>query len=54
MPQLVELFKSGQSTDFRRDNLLRALSHLMQGVPKEVLLTELPKVRDGDNCSVSV
>lgn len=41
VPKIVELFKSRPTGECRQDNLLRALSHLMQGVPKEVLLAEL-------------
>ena len=44
VPKVVELFKSHRSSEHRLDHLLRALSHLMQGVPKEVLLAELPTV----------
>lgn len=44
VPKLVELFKSHKSGEQRLDHLLRALSHLMQAVPKEVLLAQLPTV----------
>ena len=44
VPKLVELFKSPKLGKFRQDHLLRALSHLMEGVPREVLLAELPTV----------
>ena len=44
VPKLVELFKSPELGEFRQDHLLRALSHLMESVPKEVLLAELPSV----------
>ena len=40
----MELFKSHRSGEQRLDHLLKALSHLMQAVPKEVLLAQLPMV----------
>ncbi len=44
VPKLVELFQFHRSGGQRLDHLLRALSHLMQAVPKEVLLAQLPTV----------